>query len=340
MSNWQKNIEKVLHYCADHQLLQEGDNFIVGVSGGPDSVFLAHFLSEQSARFHLSCHLAHVNYGMRGSASDEDELLCRELAEQLKWPVTVLKLQPDEAKSSDEKNFQAWARKRRYDFFRELAAGFSATGLIVAHQLTDQVETFLLRLLRGSGPSGLGAMRPRTHYQELALRRPLLCLSRQEILEALAEREIPYRLDASNDSDRYRRNRLRQGVLPQLREIEPHFEKLTGEALLLWQGEDALLRELAAERLQALRLPSPAKAASILQISRQGLQSLPLSLRLRVLREMIAELTGGPQSITFHHVRKMDELVCQGPDQARYDLPEQLLFEQGPLVVTLKVLQN
>jgi len=334
MSNWQNVINKVSKFAAEHSLIQSGDQIILAVSGGPDSVCLVEIMSELALSVELKCHLAHVNYGVRGADATADQKFCQDLAADKKWPIDVLTVSDDERDQSKHENFQEWARIRRYEFFGQVATQYSNAKVAVAHHLDDQVETFLLRLLRGSGLTGLAAMRPLTELAGCTIIRPLLSISKDEILSALAERKHSYREDASNESTRYRRNRLRKEVLPLLAEIQPAYQNQVGEALMLMQGDDSYLEERAQEALDQLRLPeSPFPTA--IKLSRKKLQELPTSLRLRVIRRAIGQLTGGPQSITFHHVRKIEELVRLGPNGAQYDLPGKLLFEQGPLVVTL-----
>jgi tRNA(Ile)-lysidine synthase len=166
--------------------------------------------------------------------------------------------------------------------------------------------------------------------------RPLLPLTRAEILSALEERHVSFRHDESNDSETYRRNHIRHQILPRLSEIQPGYESAVGEALLMMQADDATLEEQAQTELESLCLDNtPDNTMDRLRLSRPKLKLLPASLRLRVLRRAIGQLTGGPQSITFHHVRKIEELVRLGADGAQYDLPGRLHFEQGPLVITL-----
>ncbi len=109
-----------------------------------------------------------------------------------------------------------------------------------------------------------------------------------------------------------------------------------GESLLRMQDDDQLLDDWALQSLDKLRLKKESHASGQISLSRPGLAELPKSLRLRVLRRAIGELTGGPQSITFHHVSKMESLLGGGAQEAQYDLPNGLRYEQGALVVTLK----
>lgn len=332
MSHWQNAIEKVSSFCDQQQLLNKGDALLIGLSGGPDSVFLAELLAELSPDWRFRCHLAHVNYQLRGEESDEDQRWVERWAKKTGWSLDVHLVDKKISASAPTENFQAWARRERYQFFAQVAETRQASKIVVAHHLTDQIETFLLRLLRGSGPSGLGAMRPRSQSFGRELIRPMLPLTREEILAALEERHCDYRHDVSNDSIHYRRNYLRHQVLPLLAKLQPGYERAVGESLLLLQGDDALLNHYAEQSLAELGETS----SSEITLSRSGLQALPKNLRLRLLRLAIGRLTADLQSITFHHVGKMNELICGNRTQSHYDLPGNLLFEQGPLMIKIK----
>ncbi len=335
MSNWPYVIKQISQFSAEHRLLSAGDRILIGISGGPDSVLLSHILLELAKPLEFECHLAHVNYGQRGAESDGDQNFVVRLAESKACPLSTLELN-----EGVQGNFQDWARQKRYQYFATLCQEYKCNKVAVAHHLSDQVETFLLRLLRGSGATGLAAMRPKSANQGLTIIRPLLCLTRGEIVELLDTEEIGYRHDRSNDNDTYQRNRLRQRILPLLASMQPSYERNLGQSLLLMQGEDQLLNELAAAQLQELRSQNGSNDSFTLAMARKGLQSLPKSLRLRVWRVAIGELTGGPQSITFHHVSKMEQLLCSGPVEATYDLPGDIRYEQGPIIVTIRKKQT
>jgi tRNA(Ile)-lysidine synthase len=323
MSNWQKIIKKVSAFCTEFELLNTEDRLLIAISGGPDSVLLTEALAELAPKMNLHCHLAHVNYSLRGRESDEDQEFVEKLAAEKKWPLDIA--QPNSNELRGEKgNFQDWARQYRYQFFAELCNKYSLNKIVVGHHLNDQIETFFLRLLRGSGLTGLSAMRPYGTLHNKCLIRPFLCLSRNEIAEALHEKGLSYRHDITNDSSHYRRNRLRHDILPILSQIQPGYERALGDSLLLMQAEDQLLNDMAQQSLTEMRLDD----GEGLVLSRNAVESLPKSLRLRILRRMIGELTGGPQSITFHHVSKMEYLLAQGPQKASYDLPGGLQYEQ------------
>lgn len=331
--HWQNAIEKVLSLSDEYHLLEPNEHVVLGVSGGPDSVLLAELLDHLAAQYALHCHLAHVNYGLRGEDSDADQALVEELARSKGWTIDVLDLRKN---LECDGNFQDWAREQRYTFFREVAKRHQAGKIAVGHHLSDQVETVLQRFLRGSSLRGLAAMRPQTQLYGAMLIRPLLKLTREEVLAAVCERGLAFRNDASNKSNHYLRNRLRHEVLPVLQDCQPGFEQALGESLLLMQADEDYLETCGEEKLRDLQIPNGNVQENGIELSLEGFRSLPKNLRLRVLRLAIAQLTGSRQSITFYHVVMIDALACQGPVRAQYDLPGNLLFEKGPLALALR----
>lgn len=334
MSHWQNAIERVHSFVSQNCLIRNGDRLLLGVSGGGDSVFLAEVMAELQETYDLSIRLAHVNYGLRAEAADADDAFVTQYAQDKAWPLDTLRLTLETCQG-EETNVQAWARTERYAFFRRLLEQGRADKVVLAHHMTDQVETVLLRMLRGSGLTGLTAMKSVTEWKGMIMVRPLLCLTREDIDTVLAERTIAYCHDESNESTKYRRNRLRHDVLPLLRKEEPSFERGMSEAIQLLQADEAYLQDVTEELLDRLQegRENPSRALSL---SRSAFQDLPLSLRLRLLRCAIVRLTGDLQSITFHHVRKIEELACRGPSQASYHLPGSVVYEQGPLAMTFR----
>ncbi|MCH7974980.1 MAG: tRNA lysidine(34) synthetase TilS [Bacteroidetes bacterium] len=185
---------------------------VVGVSGGADSVVLLRLFHEAG----FSITVCHVNYGLRGAESDGDEAFVCALADELGIPVRVRRVELPEAG-----NRQEAARDARYAFFRETAETVGAEAVAVAHHQDDQAETVLLNLFRGAGPHGLAGMpasRPLAPDSSIQLIRPLLGWPRADIENLAGERGWAWREDASNASDMYRRNWLRNQVLPLIEE--------------------------------------------------------------------------------------------------------------------------
>ena len=229
---------KLTAFIQKNHLFGKEEKLLCAVSGGPDSMVLAHGLH----RLGYSLEIAHVNYGLRGSDSDLDEELVRAWAEKNRLPFHLRRA--GEGLKKMQGSLQENARNFRYEWLENLAEERGISHLVLAHHAGDQVETFLLQLFRGAGVRGLSAMPASAGIR----RRPLLCFSKEE-LEALAIAEgLEWRRDLSNDSDDYRRNQVRHHLLPLLQNIFPGFEEVVQRNLrrmqLASKAHDFLYRDL------------------------------------------------------------------------------------------------
>mgnify|MGYP001240192723 FL=1 len=183
--------------------------FLLGVSGGVDSVVLAHLLYTLEIDFGI----AHVNYGLRGADSDADEQLVRDLAASLGVACHVTQAPIDPTASG----IQEKARDLRYNWFSEVLESNAYGTILTAHHADDQLETLFMRLTRGSGLEGLGGIQDNKGL----LVRPLLPFQKDEILAFAKEQKLHWREDVSNSSSRYLRNAIRHKVLPSFMELSP-----------------------------------------------------------------------------------------------------------------------
>ncbi len=179
----------------------------IGLSGGADSVALAHLLLN---RGDLRIHLVHLDHELRGSESSGDAKFVRELAQKWNVPATIVRRSEIEPSLRDlPENPSARYRAIRLGLFGRVIAEHQLSGVILAHHADDQAETVLLRLLRGSGISALGGMTQRTVVSGVLIVRPLLHVTREDLRAYLTHHGIAWREDASNQSDDYLRNRVR-----------------------------------------------------------------------------------------------------------------------------------
>lgn len=207
---------------------------VTATSGGVDSVVLNQVLLNLG----YAVHLAHVNYQKRGLASDQDELFVRTLAQTWDTEITVWQAKRTEAKP---RNFQDWARHYRYERFQELADHQGAQAIALGHHADDRIETLLLRVMRGASPShwdGLREWNP-------PLLRPLLGVSRQEILEYAIVHQLHWREDASNQDTQYARNLIRHELIPtmdhQLPGWKKNIDRIADYGTMYAEAMDALL---------------------------------------------------------------------------------------------------
>ena len=197
-------LEKLKSFIESHQLLNKTDKLAIAVSGGRDSVLAAHLVNELQIPFVI----VHCNYNLRAEESDGDEQFVRDLQENLEYASEVLVKQFNYDESSE--SVQLWARNRRYEYFEELFRKGEFTKLITAHHKDDDIETFLMNAMRGSGMAGLKGIPLIRDY----VIRPLMCFDRDEINSHITKKGIVHREDSTNSKSDYTRNKIRNELAP------------------------------------------------------------------------------------------------------------------------------
>lgn len=288
--------------------IRRGDLILLGLSGGLDSVALLHVLLELRQRFGYLVACAHLNHRLRGAESERDERFVRELCAGLGVDLTVgvaSGLEPSMA------NLEERAREVRHTFLRRVADDLGAAHIALAHHADDQAETVLLRLLRGTGVTGLAAMAPAGPDK---LIRPMLALSLEQITEYLAARGASFVCDSTNSSPAMTRNRVRNELMPMLE--RDYAAGLRGRMIELASEMNEvadLLDGLARRELGAM-------------LSADGGLDLPRladfhpALQRALLRSFIAAVKGDLRGIGRAHIEMMRRLSLEGSASGRVDL--------------------
>jgi tRNA(Ile)-lysidine synthase len=290
-----------------------GETLVVALSGGADSVALTAALAALRRRRGFELVAAHLDHALRpGSA--EDAAFCHELCASLAVPLHAGTARV-RARAGDEKGgLEQAARRERYSFLRRVKDDEGAVAIAVAHTQDDQAETLLLRLLRGSGPSGLASMR----LASGDLLRPLLAVSRREVVAYLRERRLAWREDETNADPAYARNRVRHELLPYL---EQRFNPRVREALARTAdliAEEASYMSGVAERALA---KAATREGDALVLDRRALAGLPVAVARATLRLALLE-TGGLANVDGGHVERLLRLArSPAPSGRRLPLP-------------------
>ena len=208
---------KVKKIIEKYHMFSPGDRILVGVSGGPDSVCLLHILNRCRKEMALSLHIVHINHGIRKRESKREEKFVSHLAGKMGLPITVKSLDVPSYARRKKLTVEEAARDMRYSAFEQLAGKLNAKKIALGHTASDQVETVLMHLLRGSGPQGLSGIPPLRKLGSTAIVRPLIEVGREEILNYLKENNLTFCLDSSNRKTEYFRNKVRLKLLPLLR---------------------------------------------------------------------------------------------------------------------------
>jgi len=288
-----------------------GQTVVAGLSGGPDSVAMLDALLALAPARGLRVVAAHLDHGLRPTAKD-DAAFCRELCARLDVRLYVGSADVSGRARRDGGGVEEAAREERYAFLRGVKEKEEAIAIAVAHTSDDQAETLLLRLLRGAGRRGLGAMRERAGD----LWRPILRASRADVLGHLRARDLPSREDPTNADPAFLRNRIRAELLPYLEaRVNPAARETLARAAALLAEEDDLLGELTGPLWSRV---ARCDAGAVL-LDREALRSAPRALARRVVRRALEE-TGGLKTVGHGHVEKLLALAG-GASGRRLPLP-------------------
>lgn len=236
-------LEKFQQYIESHHLINKGDRILVALSGGVDSMVLAELLR----RCGYDITFAHCNFHLRGKESDDDEQFVREYAERVGVKLFVRQFDTLEYVETQKVSVEMAARELRYTWFNDM---INASGqlLALAHHADDQIETFFINLMRGSGIKGLKAMQPRNGLYI----RPLLWASREEIKQFAIENGIQWREDSTNNDTVYLRNKIRHDLMPVFDSIKSEAREKILESVNHLASENQLYRELLKEKLSQI----------------------------------------------------------------------------------------
>jgi tRNA(Ile)-lysidine synthase len=302
------------------ELAAAGDRLAVALSGGPDSValtFLLRDLADHAAWALVG--LIHVNHGLRGRASDDDETFCRELAARVGLSIIVRAADVRGRARLRHESIEAAARGERYAALTDAAAVLGATHVATGHTMEDQAETVLLRLFRGAGSRGVGAIRPRRGM----FVRPLIDARRIEIHAYLAARGETARNDASNDDLSVPRNRMRHSVLPLVVKDWPAAVPALARFAEIAADDEHFLSDTAREVMPALTISAP---GGVQQIDTRGLNQLPRALSRRIIRRSLEEAGG---SASFRDVERIRLMACADRREGHLDLNGLAVEKQG-----------
>ena len=296
-----------------------GRRILVAASGGVDSTVLVHGLVALAEPLGLGLALGHVNHGLRGAEADADEAFVRSLGVGLGLPVLTRAVAPRRLRegvpSRARPTLQEAARRLRYAALAELAEAAGAERIATAHTLDDQAETVLLRLLRGTGPSGLGGIPERSPDGRIV--RPLLAVSRAEIERFAGQRGLLWREDASNRDPAYARARLRRDWLGGLgAAFNPRWLRALGDLAEAQRRESEWIEQRVAQEAEA----RVSRGTAGLSLACAGWSELPVALARRLVRRVLRE-AGAGRDLSRRHLERTLRFVATARTGATLQLP-------------------
>ncbi len=309
------DIEKQLNNTVRHYaMFKKKDRLLIGVSGGPDSVCLLRLLSGlKEHKLDLIC--LHFNHALRREADQEEKFvkkLCRQLG------VRCLTGKKDVKKGFKGDSLEQTARNMRFDFFNTCARQFRTRKIALAHNKDDAAETVIMRIIRGTALKGLRGILPVSRNKGLTIVRPLLEVSKKDIVEWLKKNKYDYMVDASNQEEVFLRNKVRLSLLPSLKKINPN---ISGALFNLGRVSALDYECIEYTARQELGRLKKEKGRGYIRIEHKSLLQLHPGLVLNVLRLAVEEIKGDTRRLEFRHFEEVLDLLRHRPLHSVVDLP-------------------
>ena len=303
-----------------NNLFNINDILIVGVSGGSDSVGLLYLLNElYDYKFKII--VAHINHQLRDVESDRDEKFVHEIAKNLDFTFESTKVDTLSYKNKYKLSLEDAARELRYDFFERLFNKYKASSIVTAHTLNDQAETVLIRLLRGSGTLGLSGISLKSGKYV----RPLLNITKSEISEYLESKNISWREDSTNLYNDFLRNKIRNELIPSLKEYNPKIEETFSRSALISGFDYDFINSKVKQRFNNI-----IKKLSIGDFGAvEKILDEPTAIRFGIIRRCIEHVKGDLKSLSSKHLFSIEEVLTSNEASGEVDLPDGLVFYKG-----------
>ncbi|WP_342433820.1 tRNA lysidine(34) synthetase TilS [Neobacillus sp. FSL H8-0543] len=314
--------EKVAAFLNRHSFSLKDKQMVIGVSGGPDSLALLHYLWRQQEKENLSIAVAHVDHMFRGQESLEDGLFVKSLCDQYNIPFEMKRINVPELIERTKKSSQTAAREARYDFYDSVMIKYRFPYLALGHHGDDQMETILMRLTRGSSGTARAGIPFLRTFGNGFLFRPFLPLTKAEIEDYCKRNHLTPRRDPSNDKSTYTRNRFRKEVIPFLKsenqQVHEHFQRFSEEL----QRDELFLQELTIQEMNKV-MEKREKNKITIDITR--FLEVPIPLQRRGIQLILNYLyKEKPASLSAQHVDQVFSLIQHSHPSGMFDLPNGL----------------
>lgn len=323
-----KVIDEVKSTIRKYSMLSPGDTVLVGLSGGPDSACLLKVLTELKDELSLGLYAAYIDHGLRPLETPGEIDFCTNLCKRLDVPFRVMAINVKEYAIQRGLSKQEAARHLRYKALKEIASEVGASKIALGHNADDQVETFFINILRGTGPKGLSGIPP---VRENIIR-PLIEIERAEIEEYIEKEKLNYIIDSSNLKKDYLRNWIRLSLIPEMRKINPSHTEILTRMMGIIREEEGYFDILVTKALMRM---ITRKREGYIELFLSPMETLDRVLLRRVLRRAIDEIKG-LRLISFIHIENILELIKNGKAGDRLYLPNDLRVIKGysTLIIT------
>jgi tRNA(Ile)-lysidine synthetase-like protein len=299
---------QLVKHIINKDLINNNEPVVIALSGGVDSMVLFDIISHITTNIII----AHVNHNKRDESIDEYNYI-KQLAEERKFIFEGYTIQ-----SHEYSNFHQDARLKRYTFFRAIAQKYNATKIVVAHHLDDQVETVLMRIVRGTSFQGYSGIKDIRLDRNVSIIRPLMDITKKQILDYAQEKKIKYFEDSSNSEDVYTRNRFRHHIIPALKEENPNLDNKIIQLAEYIDGADELLEDAKKAFLKEFSMYT--------NVHLEEFNKLNKVVKIKVLEHIINTTTENTVEVSYDQYKSMIELCYSKTPNQEYSLGKDYVF--------------
>lgn len=312
----------------------DNKHIIAAVSGGPDSVCLLYLLNSLKDKLKLNLEVCHVNYKLRGLDSDEDEKLVKKICDNFAIKCHILVCDKLNLSAINENIL----RNIRYEFFEEVRIKTKADLIAVAHNADDQVETVIMKFLRGASIKGLGGMRINSGF----IIRPLLNIWKKDILDFLNKNKIDFRIDKSNFQEIYTRNKIRNRLIPMLeREYNPNIkETIKRNSEIMRDLEDFISSYAGLALLNISKINKENGRGKVMEIRYKEWLLLNEGLKFEILRLAIEKICGKFADISYSQLSEAVNMLANKIPFGKKEILKGLSIQEKYDKITIRYLNQ
>lgn len=306
--------ERVLKTIQKYNLIQANEKIVLGVSGGPDSLFMLYILNKLKEQLKFDMAVAHINHMIRAEADSEEEFV-KEFCRKINIEFYSKRIDVEKYANNNKIGLEEAGRKVRYDFFEEILEKTASNKIAIAHNKNDKVETIIMHLLRGSGISGLQGIEP---IKDNKIIRPIIEIERAEIEEYCEENKLEPRIDKSNFENKYTRNKIRNVVIPYIKEeFNPNIiETITRLSEIITEENQYLVKQTE----QAYKQILIEEQKNRIRLKLKEFNNLERVIKNRIILYTITRLRGTCVGIEKIHIEDIIKL-CQNNIGNKYLTP-------------------
>lgn len=315
--------KKLLNTIQREMLIQKGDKVLVAFSGGPDSSCLLHLLFSLQKELDIELYTAHLNHQIRGVDAHTDALFAYEESKTLGIPCFLKSVNVPQIAEQERMTVEEAARKARYEMLFDLKEKLNLDKIAVAHNLDDQAETVLMRIMRGTGLNGLKGM---SYKRADGVIRPLMDIKRHEIEEYCVQKNVRTTLDKTNEEEEYTRNKIRLQLLPHIEEnYSSNIKEILSRMANTLREDSDYIDNIARELYGNLGQKHEGYA---IKFDLESIENVPAPIQKRIIKEAYADLLGSAEGLEAIHLDDATKLIQNEKSETKINLPKGIIAEK------------